>query len=247
MKASMLGGAAALALLLAGCGGGSDSGNAAAANVNAPLKPIAAPQGDWREVVSETPEGGFRMGNPDAPVKLVEYASLSCPHCAEFEEQGVPKLRDTYVRSGQVSWEFRTYLLFGSDPGVSMLLHCQGATPFFRLTEELYATQREWEGKLQNLSQEQQQQLQNMPPQQAATALVPLLGLDQFFRQRGMPQARVQACLADRAGLEKVAAIKTLGDKEGVTGTPTFFINGKMAPETASWDKLEPQLRAAIK
>jgi protein-disulfide isomerase len=245
MKALILAGAAASALLLAGCGGG-DSSNMSAASLNAPLKQIPAPQGDWTQVVSETPEGGFRMGNPSAPVKLVEYASLNCPHCAEFAEQGVPKLRDTYVRSGQVSWEFRPYILFGSDPGVSMLLRCQGATPFFRLAEELYATQGEWSTKAQTMTQAQAQQLQAMDPQQAAGALVQIMGLDQFFRQRGMPEAKIRSCLADRAGLEKLTAIKAQADKEGVTGTPTFFLNGTMATETASWDRLEPKLRTAI-
>jgi protein-disulfide isomerase len=245
MKALKLGGAAALALVLAACGGGGD--NISQAELDKPLAQIKAPQGDWTQVVSETPEGGFRMGNPNAPVKLVEYASLSCPHCAEFEEQGVPTLRDKYVKSGQVSWEFRTFILFGSDPGVSMLLHCQGATPFFRLSEELYATQRDWGAKLQSLTEQQQQQLQAMSPQQAGAALVPILGLDEFFRQRGMPQSRIDSCLADKAMADKVGAITQLGTKEGVTGTPTFFINGKQAPETAGWAKLEPQLRAAIK
>jgi protein-disulfide isomerase len=245
MKALKLGGAAALALVLAACGGG--GGNISQAELDKPLAQIKAPQGDWTQVVSETPEGGFRMGNPNAPVKLVEYASLSCPHCAEFEEQGVPTLRDKYVKSGQVSWEFRTFLLFPSDSGVSMLLHCQGATPFFRLSEELYASQRDWGGKLQSLTDQQQQQLQAMSPQQAGAALVQMLGLDEFFRQRGMPQSRIDSCLADKSVADKVGGITQLGTKEGVTGTPTFFINGKQAAETAAWDRLEPQLRAAIK
>jgi len=246
MKLSIATGAAAIALLLAACSGNGSGNNMAVSNE--PLKQIAAPNGgDWTQQVVQTPEGGMRMGNPDAPVKLVEYASLSCPHCAEFEEQGVPTLRDKYVKSGQVSWEFRTFLLFPSDSGVSMLLHCQGATPFFRLSQELYATQRDWGAKLQTLTEQQQQQLQSMSPQQAGAALVSILGLDEFFRQRGMPQSRIDSCLADRAVADKVASITQLGTKEGVTGTPTFFINGKQAQETAAWGKLEPQLRAAIK
>lgn len=245
MKALKLGGAAALALVLAGCGG--DDGNYSTADLNKPLTQIAAPQGDWTQVVEETPEGGFRMGNPNAPVKLVEYASLTCPHCREFEEQGVPTLRDKYVKSGQVSWEFRTYMLFGSDPGPSMLLHCQGATPFFRLTEELYAAQPEWAGRLEKITEAQQQQWQALGPQRAAGELVRFLGLDAFFRQRGMPQSKIDACLADPANLKKVGDITQRGTAEGVTGTPTFFINGKVAPETANWARLQPQLRAAIK
>jgi len=246
MKALKLGGAAALALILAACGGG-NGGNASEADMNKPLAQIKAPQGDWTQVVSETPEGGFRMGNPNAPVKLVEYASLSCPHCAEFEEQGAPTLRDKYVKSGQVSWEFRTFVLFGSDPGVSMLLHCQGATPFFRLSEELYANQAQWGEKLRGVTDDQQTRWQNMGPQAAAADMVRFLGLDEFFRQRGMPQSKIDSCLADPANLKQVGDITQRGTGEGVTGTPTFFINGKMAPETASWKALQPQLRAAIK
>ncbi|MEA3002754.1 MAG: hypothetical protein QOH81_1542 [Sphingomonadales bacterium] len=243
-----LGAGAALALLLAGCGSKDNgaAGNNAQAS-SAPLKQIAAPNGDWTQTVSVTPEGGFRMGNPGAPVKLVEYASLSCPHCAEFEEVGVPPLRDKYVKSGQVSWEFRTYLLFPTDLGVSMLLHCQGPEPFFRLSQELYATQRDWMGKLQALPQPQLEQLQNMPPAQRAANLVQISGLDEFFRQRGMPSSKIQACLADPKGVDLLGQITQRGNSEGLQGTPTFFINGKMAEDTAAWDKLEPQLKAAIR
>ena len=84
MKAQISIGALALGLMLSGCGG-SEDGNLASVNTSAPLTQIAAPNnGSWTEIVSETPEGGYRMGNPDAPVKLVEYASITCPHCGEF-------------------------------------------------------------------------------------------------------------------------------------------------------------------
>src|SRR6185503_10794012 len=85
-------GAAALALALAGCGGsGGNSSNLSSATgaTSAPLPQIAAPNnGDWTETVTLTERGGFLMGNPNAPVKLLEYASITCPHCAEFSEQG---------------------------------------------------------------------------------------------------------------------------------------------------------------
>jgi protein-disulfide isomerase len=245
MKSMLTAGAAALALLLAGCGGGGGNGQAPAAD-NTPLKQVPAPNGDWTQTVVETPEGGFRMGNPNAPVKLVEYGSLSCPHCAEFEEQGGPPLRDKYVKSGQVSWEFRTYLLFGPDAGISSLLHCQDASAVFPFIEQLYADQRNWGGRLQSLPEAQMQQIQSLPPREAAPALLRATGLDEFFRQRGMPASRIQSCLADPAVLDKVAAITKRGNDEGVNGTPSFFINGKSAENTASWAALEPQLRAAL-
>jgi protein-disulfide isomerase len=246
MRISFATGAAALALALAACSGGSN-GNDSAAVSNAPLKQIPAPNGgDWTLTVSQTPEGGMRMGNPEAPVKLIEYASVTCPHCREFEEQGAPTLRDKYVKSGQVSWEFRPYMLFPSDPGPSMLLLCQGPTPFFRLTEELYADQPNWAGRLQSLPEAQLQQLSEMPPAQRAAAFVNAAGLQDFFRQRGMPEAKIEECLTSEANLTKLASITQRGTTDGVTGTPTFFINGKIVENTASWPALEPKLRGAI-
>ena len=64
---------------------------------------------DWSRTVAATPEGGFRMGNPNAKVKLVEYGSLACPHCRHFEETGYKPLVQQYVRTGRVSYEFRNF------------------------------------------------------------------------------------------------------------------------------------------
>jgi protein-disulfide isomerase len=239
--------ALSLTLALAACGGGDATNLSSATGQTVPLTQIAAPNnGDWTEVVSQTAEGGFRMGNPDAPVKLVEYASITCPHCGEFAEQGGPALRDQYVRSGQVSWEYRPYLLFPTDPGVFMLLRCQGAAPFFRLTEQLYADQRNWLGRLQALPAEQLQQIDALPPTARSAALVRAGGLDQFFRQRGMPEARMNSCLADEQNLQQLSQItQRATNEEGVTGTPTFFINGARQ-EAGNWAQLEPLLRTAI-
>jgi protein-disulfide isomerase len=246
MKAVIGSGLAALALMLAGCGGDEVGGAQGNGSGTAPLAQIKAPNGDWTQSVDVTPEGGFRMGNPAAPVKLVEYGSITCGHCAEFSEQASEPLKSQYVKSGQVSWEFRPYLLFPTDPGISMLLKCQGPTPFFRLAEDLYATQREWTGRLQQLSPAQQQQLEAMPAQERAAALVRATGVDQFFRQRGMPEGRIQACLADPQGLQQLVATTERGTSEGVTGTPTFFINGAIAEGAGNWKTLEPKIRGAL-
>jgi len=246
MKSMLTAGTAALALFLVGCGGGGGGNQAAPVDTGA-LKQIPAPNnGDWTQTVVKTPEGGFRMGNPEAPVKLVEYGSLSCPHCAEFEEQGGPALRDTYVKSGQVSWEFRTYLLFPTDPGISLLLNCQSESSFFPAVEQLYKDQRGWMGKIQEMPQDQQQALMTMPPRDSASAVARAAGLDEFFRQRGMPSSQIQSCLSDPAGLENLASIKRRADDEKVNGTPSFLINGKLYEGPANWGGLQPALREAI-
>ena len=238
-----LAGAAALALALGGCNKGADS-NARVSN--APIKQIAAPQGDWTQVVSETPEGGYRMGNPAAPVKLIEYASLSCPFCARFDAEGVPTLRDKYVKSGQVSWEYRPYMNHPTDPAATVLVRCQGPDTFFGLADQLYQSQSAWYGRVADAPPATLNAIQNMPPMQRNVALVKLAGLDEFFRQRGMPQSKIDSCLASQANLDKALEITNRGNKDGITGTPNFLINGKLQPEAGDWKSLEPMLRAAI-
>jgi protein-disulfide isomerase len=239
--------AALAALALAGCGGGSGNNASAMTNNAAPIPQIAAPNnGDWSEIASMTDRGSFLLGNPNAPVKLVEYASITCPHCAEFTETAATPLREHYVRSGQVSWEYRPYMIFPTDPGIFLLLHCLGPQPFFRASEQLYADQANWVGRVQALTAEQQQQFQNMPPLQRAGAMVHAAGLDQFFRQRGLPEARINACLADTAAFDQLQQISTRGNNEdNISGTPTFMINGDNVG-TLSWPDLEAKLRAAI-
>ena len=245
MKSMLTAGAAALALVLAGCGDG--GGNQSAPVDNSALTQIPAPNGgDWTQTVVKTAEGGFLMGNPDAPVKLVEYGSLGCHVCAEFEEQGAPELRDTYVKSGQVSWEFRTYLLFPTDPGISLLANCQSEDAFFPAIEQIYKDQATWMGKIQAMPQDQLQALGTKPPRESAPIVARAAGMDEFFRQRGMPSAQIESCLSDPAGLEKVAETKRKGDQMGVNGTPTFFINGKVVEGVAAWRGLEPAIREEI-
>jgi len=239
--------AALAALALTGCGGGNADNGSAMTNNAAPIPQIAAPNnGDWAEIATMTDRGSYLLGNPNAPVKLVEYASITCPHCGEFAETATTPLRERYVRSGQVSWEYRPYMIFPTDPGIFLLLHCLGPQPFFRVAEQLYAEQSTWLARVQALPQEQLQQLDALPPAQKAAALVRAAGLDQFFRQRGLPEARMNTCLADTAALDQLQQISTRGNNEdGVTGTPTFIVNGEKM-QTSDWPDLEARLRAAI-
>jgi protein-disulfide isomerase len=237
---------AAATLVLAGCG---ESGGGNATGSGGPAKaPIPAPNGgDWSQTVAPTPEGGFRMGNPDAPVKLIEFASISCGHCAEFAEAATQPLVENYVKTGNVSWEYRPYMIFPTDPGIFMLLRCRGAGPFFQLTEQLYATQRDWLGRIQQLPQADVARIQALPPAQQTAALVQATGVDAFFRQRGMPEAQVNQCLANGGDLQQLAQITSQAQQEyNVTGTPTFAINGEVVPNTGDWRTLEPALKAAV-
>ena len=234
----------ALALLLAGCGEGA-SDNVATGNNAAPIQVIAAPSGgDWEEMVSRTPEGGVRLGNPDAPVKLVEYGSLTCPACRAFSEQGTQPLIDNYIKSGQVSWEFRHLLIHGGpDLVMARLANCQPDPAFFRTIEQLYENQATI---VESLDPQEQQQLQALAPEQQLVPLARAMELDTFFARRGMPGSRFEQCLGDMNAAQQLAEQTNRAfTEEGVTGTPTFFINGEKQ-QAANWAELEPLLRGAI-
>lgn len=204
-------------------------------------RPVRAARVDWTRIVVRTPEGGVRMGNPAAPLKLIEYGSITCPHCAELSAEGGPILRDRYVRSGRLSWEYRPYLIFPTDPGVFMLLNCLAPGQFFPAAEQLYASQRAWVGRVQAIPPDQVARLSALPAVQRAAALVRAAGLDLFFRQHGLAPARINACLNDRAGLVRVGEITRHADQIGVQGTPTFLINGRLVG-ALDWARLEPML-----
>lgn len=245
MKAQVQVGALALALLLSGCGDGDGNNlSTAASNEAAPLEQIPAPNnGDWTEVVGQTEQGGFLIGNPDAPVKLVEYASLTCPHCAAFSEQATDELRDTYIRSGQVSWEFRNFVLNPLDASVSILSRCLAPSAFFRTVEQLYAQQREWSAAI---DETEQQRIGGLPESQQLAAIARAMDMDTFFARRGMPESRFNQCLGDQQAALRLAEMNQRAvEQDGVQGTPTFLVNGEKV-DASDWAALEPRLRAAL-
>ncbi len=244
MKARISLGAVALTLFLAGCDGGGSDLNTMAANNAAPLDQIAAPNnGDWREVVTATPEGGFRMGNPNAPVKLVEYASLACPHCKDFSAEASAALRDTYIRSGQVSWEFRNFLLNAPDVAFTLLARCQPPAAFFRTVEQMFEQQSQF---FEAIDEAEGRSIGALPPDQQIVPLARAMDLDTFFARRGMPESRFSACLADPQNVQRVTDMTNHAMQElQVSQTPTFIINGERQ-QADRWSNLEPLLRAAI-
>lgn len=235
--------AAALALMVTGC----NKTETAQAPAGGDATSAPAPAGqDWTQTVVETPENGFRIGNPGAKVKLVEYASLTCPHCAAFEKEASGPLM-AQIRSGTVSWEYRSFILNGIDVVASLLARCQGPAPFFPLVEQIYAEQPNWIPKFQTIAEAEQKRLQSLPADQQVLGLARAGQLIPFFGARGLPESKAEACLADKKGLDTLEAIQKRGtEKDGVTGTPSFLINGAPVKDIASWDLLKPKIDAAV-
>ncbi len=235
----------AAALALTGCNNAADN-TAAAANGTAASGAVAPPQGgDWTQVVSQTPEGGFLMGNPNAPVKLVEYLSLTCPHCAEFTEAATPGLQ-AYVKKGTVSLEVRNYVRDPLDVTATLIARCQGGPAFFSMTEQALAQQTELLTKAQGLPPAELQRVGTLPPTEQFKTFARMLGLDQFAKQRGIPEAKMDACLSDKAALDQLVAMqKYANETVQIPGTPAFLLNGQLLQNAGTWPTLEPQLKNA--
>ncbi|MFL6735367.1 MAG: thioredoxin domain-containing protein [Sphingomicrobium sp.] len=197
---------------------------------------------DWSKTVAATPEGGFRMGNPNAKLKLVEYGSLTCSHCQHFALAGVKPLIADYVRTGKASYEYRNYILNGLDVSASLVARCGGAARFFPVADDLYSTQRQWMGRVTSLTQAQKDQLNALPEGQRLARLAEVAGLIAVGAKHGIPPAQAKRCLADQAALDRLGKMAEAASERGVHGTPTFFINGANIG-THSWATLEPILR----
>ena len=208
----------------------------------------AAPGGkDWTQVTAATPEGGFRIGNPDAAVKLVEYASFTCPHCKDFHEEAAATLRSKYVAGGKVSYEFRNFVFNAPDYAASLLARCETPQAFFNLTNAFFQTQAQWLEPFTKIGEAEQKRLQALPQDQLIAALAKSGGLDAFMRARGMTAAKFEQCLGNTADIKRLAAMRDEATgKLGVTGTPSFFINGKLQEATPNWATLEPKLQSAL-
>jgi len=224
---------------------------AAGAATKAPVKKAVAAKRapakvNWINVVAATPEGGMRMGNPNAKVKLIEYGSRTCPHCALFDKEGLPVLKAGPIAAGKLSYEFRDFPVHGAlDLGPILLGRCVSPGQFFPLLDAMFAGQQALLAKAE-ATETKLKTMTNPSPNQIATTVANDLGYVALATRRGMAPARAKACLADRVALNRVVAMTDTAEKQyGVNGTPTFIINGTKADNVYDWANLQPLLAAA--
>ena len=232
--------ALAVPLALAAC---SSEQGTAEAEAEA-LAAIPAPEGtQWSQVAQDTEMGGVLVGNPDAPLKLVEYASHTCPHCADFSEQSHDKIEE-YINKGVLSLELRNQvhnviditfatIAFCGEPGVYQPLARQGWADLQGLVGPAQANQDAVNAAMTVTDDTRFQRIGEA------------LGLVDWFAARGISRDQAMQCLS---GSETPMAIAERSEKQsdelGVTGTPTFFLNGNKLEEQ-SWADLEPVLQRA--
>ena len=203
----------------------------------------AAPnRSNWDTVVVET-DYGHRVGNPDAKVKLVEFFSYTCPHCAEFAQQGEGAIKLGYLMPGKVSVEYRHLIRDPVDLTVGILVNCGATAKFTGNHEAFILGQSRWIAPLTRSTAAQQQRWRT-PGAVGRRAIATNFGFYAIMERRGYRRADVDRCLADDAMASRLAETSAREwDRPGVDSTPTFAINGVVMPGTHTWAALERQLK----
>jgi protein-disulfide isomerase len=233
--------APAFALFAAACSGGGDNVTQAA-----PVAAVQAPAGgNWTETVAKTEEG-FIVGNPAAPIKLVEYGARLCPGCKQFAETGFEPLMKTYVSTGKVSFEFRDFIIHGpAELGLALIGQCGDTSTYFPVLEQMYRNQDAMNQALMGVPPQQQQALQSGPPAQIITGWTRAIGGIDFMKQRGLAEPKALQCLSDQARIDAITAITQKRGADGtVSSTPTLLLNGNKL-ESVGWTDVEKALKAA--
>jgi protein-disulfide isomerase len=236
----------------AACGGAKDGEPEAPAAAPAGVATTAATAAatstrDWTSTVVRTPEGGFLMGNPNAPVKLVEFASFTCTHCQRFHIEGADALKSGLVKAGKVSYEFRPFLLNAIDIAATMVAVCNGPEQFFTWADQLYRNHDAWVTPFTKLSDADLKSLNALPQDQQVKRLAELGGFDGFVRVRGMPRARFDSCVGNGEEMKRLMANQQAAmETFQVNATPTLVLNGKKLEGVSTWEGLRPKIEAAL-
>ena len=235
-----LSGAAALALVA--CGSEADDAGDISGE---PIAAIPAPEGtEWRDMVTVTEADGYLVGNPEAPIKLIEYGSLTCGACANFAATGVQPLKEKYVNTGVVSFELRNQIHNGIDLVMARMVRCGSPEAFHPLADQVWANLTPILQQAQSNPQGLEAAMQ-LPENERFVQVAQTTGLLDFFAARGLSADQARTCLADAESVQAIAERSNEQSEElGVTGTPTFFINGRKI-DSNSWAALEPLLQKA--
>ena len=215
---------------------------AGGATAQQPKAKAAAPR-DWSTYVVQAPSGAYLIGNPAAKVRLVEYLSYTCGHCAEFMAESKIPLKDGYVRRGAVRIEVRHAVRDPLDMAAALLARCAGPRGFAGATDAIFAQQGDWARRGAAWWGANAAALQSETRLMQLKAVAEGSGLATLMRSRGMSDAAINQCFATPTDLNRLTAMADASWKV-IKGTPTFVINGKTGGG-GHWDTLEPELRAA--
>jgi protein-disulfide isomerase len=176
------------------------------------------------ELAQPGPLGDVWQGPEGAKVRIIEYASLTCSHCAQFHKTTYPELKKRYIDTGQVRFTLREFPLDPLATAGFMLARTDNSARYYPITDMLFETQQSW-----------------------AFVNKPLDALSQTMRQAGFSQEKFEATLKDQKLYDAVNAVKNRGaEKFKVDSTPTFFVNGQRIKGAASIDELEKIIKPIL-
>jgi protein-disulfide isomerase len=176
------------------------------------------------DLAAPGPLGDVALGPADAKVTIIEYASMTCPHCAAFHQETWPELKKRWVDTCKVRFVLREFPLDPLATAGFMLARCDGESKYYPIVDLLFSQQRAW-----------------------AYAERPLDALRQMMKQAGFSQEKFDSCLKDQKLYDAVNAVKNRGmDVFKVESTPTFFINGQRHPGNLSIDEIEKVIKPIL-
>ena len=148
------------------------------------------------------------LGNPDAPVKIVEYASFTCPHCATFHLDVLPNIKKKYLDKGLVQLEYREVYFDGPGLWAGLLARCKGNEKYFPMIDLIFKNQEDWaRGNIDNIK----------------------AGLLSMGRQAGLTDEESLTCMQDdNLAEELVVSFQENAKRDNISSTPSFLINGQL-------------------
>ena len=188
------------------------------------VTPTQAQTISTEELMNPGPLPDQVQGAAEAPVTIIEYASMTCPHCAHFAETTYPELKKRYIDTGKVRFIFREFPLDQLAAAGALLARCAGEGKYFPMIETLFSQQKTWA---------------------VQKPIPPLLAI---AKQAGFTQESFEQCLANQGLLNQIEEVRQrAADKFGVNSTPTLFINGKKTPGALTIEDLEKEIQPYLK
>jgi protein-disulfide isomerase len=176
------------------------------------------------ELMQPGPLGDMSLGNDTAPVTIIEYASMTCPHCAHFHKETYPELKKKYIDTGKVRFIFREFPLDQLAAAAFMLARCGGKERYFPLIETLFQQQETW------------------------VVQRPLAPLKAISKQAGISEQAFDECLKNQQVLDGIEEVRQrASSKLNVQSTPTFFINGKLFRGAVTMAELDKEITPYLK
>ncbi len=195
------------------------------AALDASFAPHAHADATLAELLVPPPLGDRTLGKDDAPVTMIEYASMTCPHCASFHDKVYPELKKRYIDPGKMRFIFREFPLDTLAAAASMLARCTGGDKAFPLIEVLFEKQKDWAFGEGN----------------------PVPRLFEIAKQAGFTQESFDKCLTDQKLLDEITSGRVrASDVFGVAATPTFYINGKRLDGLPTIEKFDQMIEPLL-